>query len=133
MKFSKLAADFCVVMETAMGKVLEKTESFDDAIEKRKMLKDAQEEFTCISMRVVENLMDLTKEEIEGLPEVIKSDVKALEETLNVISKAEEEMMADKGLKCCKNCEEVIDDSVKFCPECGANQNEEVEEDASEE
>ena len=133
MKFSKVAEDFMGFVESAKDKVVEKAECLDDAIEKRKIRREAEEKLSCISARVVDNLVDLSDEELEALPEVIKADVKELNETLMIIAEVDEEILADKGYRVCYNCDEVIDASCNFCPECGYPKCEDCEEDTDEE
>lgn len=133
MKFSKVAEDFLGFMETAKDKVVEKAECLDDAIEKRKVRRDAEETFSCVSARLVENLMDLTDEEIEALPDIIKADIEELNEALMVITEIDEEILAEKGYKSCYNCDEVINESDKFCPECGACQGVDCKDEIDEE
>lgn len=133
MKFSKVAEDVLGFMENTKDKVVEKAEFLDCAIEKRRVRRDAQDNFSCILARLGENLMDLTDEEIDALPKAIKDDVNELNKVLMDIAEIDEEILAEKGLKTCYNCNEVICCSDKFCPECGVCQDVDCTDDIDEE
>ena len=72
---------------------------------------------------------------LEGKLEVkedIQEQLSKIKEYTDKIEEYEKQILELTNLKQCENCKNKIDKNAKFCPECGAEQPEEVTDEAEE-
>lgn len=122
MKLQYWLEELSNVINGAIGRVIDKSYDFDDAIERRKTLRSVKDEFVNHSTFIISKLIELNDEEVKQLPESIKKYVENLKQSAAVMEEINEEILAEKGFVSCCSCKETIDASARFCPKCGADQ-----------
>lgn len=62
------------------------------------------------------------------IKDTLEEDCRKIDELANEVEKCEKEILELGDLKQCKNCKEKININAKFCPKCGKEQEENIED-----
>ena len=117
-KLGKKATKACKVTADKTGKLAKETKLKFKMSELKSKIEDIYEE---IGKKVYEK--HVQKEEISAND--LLEECKQIDELSNEIEKIRQECLALKDKKQCSKCFKEIDKNMKFCPECGAKQEEE--------
>ena len=117
-KLGKKATKACKFTADKTGKLAKETKLKFKMSELKSKIEDIYEE---IGKKVYEK--HVQKEEISAND--LLEECKQIDEMSNKIEKIRQECLDLKDRKQCSKCFKEIDKNVKFCPECGAKQEEE--------
>ena len=117
-KLGKKASEAYKVTADKTGKIAKETKLKFKMGELKSKIEDIYEE---IGKKVYEK--HVKKEEI--LSNDLLEECKQIDEMSNEIEKIRQECLELKDKKQCQKCFKEIDKNMKFCPECGAKQEEE--------
>ena len=117
-KLGKKATKACKFTADKTGKLAKETKLKFKMSELKSKIEDIYEE---IGKKVYEK--HVQKEEISAND--LLEECKQIDEISNEIEKIRQECLELKDKKQCQKCFKEIDKNMKFCPECGARQEEE--------